>query len=68
MDSVQPHVCLENLEQWRTAAKRVGRAWEQWLASDETERDWAHEVYLDALAREEQAAVRLERDIRERSA
>jgi hypothetical protein len=46
----------------------VGRAWEQWLASDETERDWAHEVYLDALAREEQAAVRLERDIRERSA
>jgi hypothetical protein len=54
----------EHLEQWRSAAKRVGRAWEEWLAADETERDWAHEVYLGALAHEEAAALRLERDAR----
>lgn len=65
MKSAEPQV---SLEQWRTAAQRVCRAWEQWLASDETERDWAHDVYLDALAREEQAAERLEQDVRERSA
>lgn len=55
---------LEHLEQWRTAARRVARAWEQWLACDTAERDWAHMVYLDALAREEAAALRLERDTR----
>jgi hypothetical protein len=52
---------------WRSAAKRVGRAWEAWLASDDAERDWAHEMYLDALAREERAAARLECDVRELS-
>lgn len=51
----------EHLEQWRTAAQRVARAWEQWLACDTAERDWAHDVYADALAREEAAALRLER-------
>jgi hypothetical protein len=55
---------LEHLEQWRTAARRVTRAWEQWLACDAAERDWAHTVYVDALAREEAAAIRLERDAR----
>ena len=55
---------IAHLEQWRTAAKRVGRAWEQWLACDPAERDWAHDVYVDALAREEAAALRLERDTR----
>jgi hypothetical protein len=49
---------------WRLAAKRVGRAWEAWLASESAERDWAHEMYLDALAREEQAAARVECDVR----
>ena len=49
---------------WRCAARRVSRAWEAWLASEDEERDWAHEMYLDALAREEQAAARLECDIR----
>jgi hypothetical protein len=39
----------------------VGRAWQVWLASDEAEQDWAHQVYLEALDREEQAAARLER-------
>ena len=48
------------LEEWRAAAKRVARAWEVWLASDEAERDWAHGVYTDALDREERAAARLE--------
>ena len=52
---------------WRSAAKRVTRAWETWLASEDAERDWAHEMYLDALAREEQAAARLESDVRELS-
>ncbi|HEY2600253.1 MAG TPA: hypothetical protein VGI67_01765 [Thermoleophilaceae bacterium] len=50
----------EYLERWRVAARQVGHAWEVWLASDEAERDWAHEVYLEALAREEAAAYRLE--------
>ena len=49
---------------WRLAAKRVTRAWETWLAADDDERDWAHEMYVDALAREEQAAARLECDVR----
>jgi hypothetical protein len=52
---------------WRSAAKRVARAWETWLASEEAERDWAHEMYVDALAREEQAAARVECDVRELS-
>jgi hypothetical protein len=52
---------------WRLAAKRVGRAWQAWLASEDEERDWAHEMYLEALAREEQAAARLECDVRELS-
>jgi hypothetical protein len=56
-----------SMADWRSAAKRVARAWETWLASEEAERDWAHEMYLDALAREEQAAARLECDVRELS-
>ena len=54
----------EHLEQWRSAARDVARAWEVWLASDDAERDWAHQVYLEALAREEQAAAHLEEDAR----
>ncbi len=50
----------EQLEHWRAAARQVGHAWDIWLASDEAERDWAHEVYLEALSREEQAASLLE--------
>jgi hypothetical protein len=54
----------EHLRQWRAAARRVDRAWDIWLSSDQAERDWAHEVYLEALAREEEAARRLEQDAR----
>jgi hypothetical protein len=54
----------EHLEQWRAAERRVDRAWQVWLASDQAERDWAHEVYRDALAREEEAARCLEHDAR----
>jgi hypothetical protein len=61
---VTERVRAEHLEQWRAAARRVDRAWEVWLASDQAERDWAHEVYLEALAREEDAARRLEQDAR----
>jgi hypothetical protein len=57
---VQP----ELLEQWRAAARSVTRAWEVWLASDDAERDWAHQVYAEALAREERAAALLEQDAR----
>jgi hypothetical protein len=52
----------EHLQQWRLAARRVAKAWDLWLASEQAERDWAHDVYVDALAREEQAALILERD------
>jgi hypothetical protein len=62
--AVTERVRAEHLEQWRAAARRVDRAWEVWLASDQAERDWAHEVYLEALAREEDAARRLEQDAR----
>jgi hypothetical protein len=51
---------MEPLDQWRAAARQVAHAWDIWLASEEAERDWAHEVYRDALAREETAAARLE--------
>lgn len=54
----------EHLEQWRAAAQQVTDAWEQWLACESAERNWAHDVYAGALAREEQAALRLERDAR----
>lgn len=54
----------EHLDQWRNAARDVARAWEVWLASDDAERDWAHQVYLEALALEEQAAAQLEEDTR----
>lgn len=52
----------EHLAQWRSAARRVARAWELWLKSEDSERAWAHDVYLDALDREEQAAALLEQD------
>jgi len=54
----------ERLEQWRTAARGVARAWDAWLASESCERDWAHEAYLNALAREEDAAALLEHEAR----
>ena len=61
---VPERVRAEHLEQWRAAARKVDRAWDVWLASDQAERDWAHEVYVEALAREEEAARRLEDDAR----
>jgi hypothetical protein len=57
------HAVSEQLERWRTAARRVAQAWDLWLASEPTERDWAHDVYVEALAREEQEALALERDV-----
>jgi hypothetical protein len=50
----------EQLDRWRKAARQVAHAWDIWLSSDEAERDWAHEVYVEALWREEQAAALLE--------
>ena len=64
LESISEEVRAAHLEQWRAAARSVDRAWEVWLGSDQAERDWAHEVYLDALAREEEAARRLEEDAR----
>lgn len=61
---ITERVRAEHLEQWRAAARKVDRAWELWLSSDQAERDWAHEVYLEALAGEEEAARRLEDDAR----
>jgi hypothetical protein len=54
----------ERLQQWRMAAQRVAGAWSAWLAADASERDWAHEAYLNALAREEEAAGLLEHEAR----
>lgn len=56
----------EELEHWRSAARRVASAWSAWLAAEASERDWAHEAYLNALDREEEAALRLERGARGR--
>jgi hypothetical protein len=50
----------EHLERWRKAARQVAHAWDVWLSSDEAEQDWAHEVYVEALAREERAAALLQ--------
>lgn len=63
-DEAAERVRAEHLEQWRAAARQVDRAWDVWLSSDQAERDWAHEVYLEALSREEEAARRLEQDAR----
>lgn len=62
-----PLAQMEPLDQWRAAARQVAHAWDIWLASDEAERDWAHEVYRDALAREERAAAQLEQHARARA-
>lgn len=51
-------------EQWREAAKRVGRKWDAWLASEEGDRRRAYSAYVEALAQEELAAWRLERATR----
>lgn len=56
----------EQLEHWRSAARRVESAWSAWLAAEASERDWAHEAYLNALDREEEAALRLELNARGR--
>jgi hypothetical protein len=61
---VTERVRTEHLEEWRAAARRVDHAWDVWISSEQAERDWAHEVYLDALAQEEEAARRLEDDAR----
>jgi hypothetical protein len=48
------------IETWRAATKRVARAWNAWLAAEGRERARAYAAYLDALAQEEIAALRMQ--------
>jgi hypothetical protein len=49
------------LDEWRSAASAVRRAWYEWLAAERAERRRAHAMYLAALAAEERAAHRVQR-------
>jgi hypothetical protein len=45
---------------WRSAAGKVTRVWNEWLAADSHERGRLYRCYLRALAEEEEAAADLE--------
>ena len=47
------------LEQWRDAAKRVGREYQAWQAAERCDRHRLYATYLAALRSEEQAARRV---------
>jgi hypothetical protein len=49
---------------WRRAARRVTRAWNEWLAADDGERADRYRRYVVALVEEEQAAIELARAIK----
>jgi hypothetical protein len=49
------------LEEWRTAARAVARAWYAWLAAERGERRRAHAAYIAALGAEELAAQQVQR-------
>jgi len=51
----------------RSAAGKVARVWNEWLAADSHERDRLYRCYLRALADEEQAAADLECAVRPES-
>jgi hypothetical protein len=46
---------------WRRAARRVTRAWNEWLAADDGERADRYRRYVVALVEEEHAAIELAR-------
>jgi hypothetical protein len=46
---------------WRRAARRVTRAWNEWLAADDGERADRYRRYIFALVEEEHAAIELAR-------
>jgi hypothetical protein len=48
---------------WRRAARRVTRAWNEWLAADAGERAERYRRYIFALVEEERAAIELARAI-----
>jgi hypothetical protein len=48
---------------WRRAARRVTRAWNEWLAADGGERAERYRRYIVALVEEERAAIELARAI-----
>ena len=48
---------------WRRAARRVTRAWNEWLAADDGERADRYRRYIFALVEEERAASELARTI-----
>ena len=56
-----PSRAAAELEQWRVAAQQVALAWQVWLAADSPDRARAHASYLEALAEEELAALRVQR-------
>jgi hypothetical protein len=49
--------------EWRSAAFRVAAAYEEWKAAGSDDRAHAHELYVSALAEEEIAADRLQREL-----
>jgi hypothetical protein len=53
----------EQWDAWRFAAQRATRAWKEWLAADGRERPELYRRYVCALAKEEQAALAIERTV-----
>ena len=49
--------------EWRRAARRLTRAWNEWLAADAGERADRDRRYIFALVEEEQTAIELARAI-----
>lgn len=50
------------LADWRAASWRVREAWDIWLSAGDADRTRAHALYVSALAEEELAAERLQRE------
>lgn len=51
---------LDVFQEWRRAAQGVVRTYKEWCASNWPDRHQLYLSFLDALGREEQAALRLE--------
>jgi hypothetical protein len=47
----------QELQEWRSSARRVARAWNSWLAADRHDRDARYHTFVSALDDEEQAAA-----------
>jgi hypothetical protein len=59
-DGALPRLVAE----WRAAAWRAADAWEIWRAASGRERLRAQELYVSAIAEEEVAAERLQREVK----